>query len=216
MKRFTRFCTLLMVLVTVFSLAVTANAESSVTYDGKANKFIFEPGTRHSPTNLFDDFQNVMPGDTIQEHIVIKNSRYRNIKIRVYMRSKGAQKGTEDFLSQLDLKVRQRGKSVLFDAPADQTGKLTDWTYLGTVYSGGKIDLDVTLKVPITMGNEYQNDIGYIDWEFKVEELPVEDTDPSTPKTGDVIITYVAILVLSAAALLVLFLIVKRKKNNAQ
>ena len=43
MKRFTRFCTLLMVLVTVFSLAVTANAESSVTYDGKANKFIFEP-----------------------------------------------------------------------------------------------------------------------------------------------------------------------------
>lgn len=214
MKKFSRLSTLLLVLLLVVNLGVTALAKGTVTYDGTARKFIFEPGTQHSPTSLFENFQNVMPGDTLTEQILIRNDKSNKVKIKLYMRSLGAQENTEDFLSQMNLTVQQRGKSILFDAPADQTAQLTNWTYLGTVYSGGKITLDVTLGVPITMGDDYQHNIGYIDWEFKVEELPVESTDPQPPKTGDIILAYVAVMVLSLAVLLFLLLARKRRKQE--
>ena len=216
MKRFAKFCTVLMVLVMVFSMTMTAYAAGSVTYDGDANKFIFAPGSDYSPTDLFSDFKNVMPGDTLTEQILIRNDTSNKVKIKVYMRSLGAQENTDDFLSQMNLTVEQKDDSVLFAAPANETAQLTDWVYLGTVYSGGEITLDVTLEVPITMGNDYQNEIGYIDWEFKVEELPVESTDPKPPQTGDTsnLFLYAGLMIFSFAALIILILGKRRKQEE--
>ena len=214
MKRFVKFCTILMVLVMVFSLCTTAYAAGSVTYDGDANEFIFAPGTKESPTSLFENFRNVMPGDTLTEQILIKNDTSNNVKIRVYMRSLGAQENTDDFLAQMNLTVEQKDDSILFAAPADETAQLIDWVYLGTVYSGGEITLDVTLEVPITMGNDYQNNVGYIDWEFKVEELPIEPSDPEPPKTGYTsnIFLYSGLMIFSLAALMIFLFLGKRRK----
>ena len=205
-----------MVLVMVFGLCTTAYAAGSVTYDGNANKFIFAPGTKDSPTSLFENFQNVMPGDTLTEQIQIRNDSSNKVKIRVYLRSKGAQENTDDFLSQMELTVKQKDDSILFAAPADETAQLTDWVYLGTVYSGGEITLDVTLEVPITMGNDYQNEVGYIDWEFKVEELPIESTDPKPPQTGDTsnLFLYAGLMIFSFAALIILILGKRRKQEE--
>ena len=216
MKRFVKFCTFLMVLVMVFGLCTTAYAAGSVTYDGDANKFIFAPGTKDSPSSLFENFQNVMPGDTLTEQILIRNDSSNKVKIKVYMCSLGAQENTDDFLSQMNLTVKQKGDSILFAAPADETAQLTDWVYLGTVYSGGEITLDVTLEVPITMGNDYQNEIGYIDWEFKVEELPIESTDPKPPQTGDTsnLFLYAGLMTFSFAALIILILGKRRKQEE--
>ena len=216
MKRLAKICAFLMVLVMVFGLCTTAYAAGSVTYDGNANKFIFAPGTKDSPTSLFENFQNVMPGATLTEQIQIRNDSSNKVKIRVYLRSKGAQENTDDFLSQMELTVKQKDDSILFAAPADETAQLTDWVYLGTVYSGGEITLDVTLEVPITMGNDYQNEIGYIDWEFKVEELPVESTDPKPPQTGDTsnLFLYAGLMIFSFAALIILIVGKRRKQEE--
>ena len=211
-----RFVTLLLVMLVVFSLGVPAYAAGSVGYDANANKFIFAPGTSDSPTNLFSNFQNVMPGDTITEQILIKNDKANNVKIKVYLRSLGAQDNTDDFLSQMELTVQQKDNSVLFAAPADETAQLKDWVCLGTVYSGGEITLNVTLEVPITMGNAYQNEIGYVDWEFKVEELPISPSDPKSPQTGDRsnVVLYFRVMVLSLLALVLLLFTKKRKKQT--
>ena len=216
MNRFAKFSAVLIALVMIFSMTITAYAECSVTYDGDADKFIFAPGTEESPTSLFENFQNVMPGDTLTDQILIKNDTSNEVKIKVYMRSLGSQKNTDNLLSQMNLTVKQQDDSILFDAPADETAQLTDWFYLGTIYSGGEITLDVTLEVPITMGNDSQNKTGYLDWEFKVEELPVEPSDPKPPKTGDTsnTVLYAGLLIFSLAALVILLLLGKRRKQK--
>ena len=211
-----RLSMILLCLLLMLSMSITAYAAGSVTYEGDANKFIFAPGSDDSPTDLFSGFKNVMPGDALTEQILIKNDTSNGVKIKVYMRSLGAQENTDDFLSQMNLTVQQKDDSILFAAPADETAQLTDWVYLGTVYSGGEITLDVTLEVPITMGDDYQNKIGYIDWEFKVEELPVEPSDPEPPKTGDTnnLFLYSGLMIFSLAALIILIATKGRRQKK--
>ena len=206
------------VLALLMSLTLPAFAQGSVTYDASAQKLVFAPGSEQSPTDLFTDFKEVMPGDKLTQTIEIHNDASNQVKVKLYLRALGAKEGSEEFLSQLGLTVAQEGDSPLFAAPADQTGGLTDWVYLGTFYSGAQVDLEVTLDVPLTLGDAFQDAAGYLDWQFKAEELPVSPDDPPPPDTGykKGAAFWLAVTAVACAALVAVLLVLRRRKTCAQ
>ena len=152
--------------------------DSNITYVGDAEKFIIVPDS----TDLFPNFKDVMPGDTLTQKITVNNDADNKVKVKIYIRSLGAaDESYVEFLNQLHLTVQKAEDTPMFDAAADKTDGLTEWTYLGTLYSGGKVDLNATLEVPVTMDDRFQKDYGEIKWEFAVEELPVSPDDPHHP-----------------------------------
>lgn len=208
MKKNMKFALVFMLTVLLMISATATAFAGTVSYgDDDAQKFII------APENLFDKMQNVMPGDTCTEKITIKNNRLNNVKIKVYIRSLGAEENSAEFLSKLKLTVNaEDNDTAMFQAPADQTAQLSDWTYIGTVFSGGKIDLNISLEIPKDLDNAFQNAVGALNWEFAVEELPREEDDPST---GDE--SMIALFAALVAASVAIFVVaaVKRRKNAA-
>ncbi len=183
-------CLLIMLCCTVTAFG----AEGNVTYDGRAGEFIFEPGSEYSPTDLFPEFKDCMPGDTLIQQITVKNAR-RGPRVEIWLRALGAHEESEEFLSQLRLRVEQYDRRAdgkeLFDAPASETAQLTDWVSLGRFYPGTQTDLEVTLEIPVELDNRFSWAVGYLDWEFRVVELgsggdpsaePEEPVEPELPE----------------------------------
>ena len=167
-KRSWMIVALLTVLMMVCSLtpALASSETSQVIYEGDAQKFVFVPAS----TDLFGNFKGVMPGDALSQKITVRNNASNGVKVKIYLQAQGVVEQTQDFLSQLKLKVVQQGSNVLFDAPADQTAGLTDPVCLGTFYSGAEVELEALLEVPITLDDTYQDAMGTIRWVFTVEE----------------------------------------------
>ena len=212
MKRFFAFC---LTLALALSLALpTHAADGQVIYSQGDEQFFFQPGSEYSPSDLFPNFKDVMPGDSIEQRIVVKNDVKNNCKVKVYIRALGGHADSQPFLSQLRLSVKKADDTIMFDAPADQSAQLTDWVYLGTLYSGGECELIVTLDVPVSLDNQFKNLVGYLDWEFAVEELPIEEKDPDSPQTGDTSGIFIWIGVMAGSAAVLIILLILRKKKN--
>ncbi len=207
------------VMILLLSATTVFAADGKVTYDGNAQQFIFEPGSAYSPTDLFADFKGVMPGDTLTQKITVKNNASDQVKVKIYMRSLGAHTDSAEFLSKLGLSVQtsiDNEMAYMFDAAANETAQLTDWVCLGTLYSGGEVNLDVTLKVPVELDNEFQKKIGHLDWEFMIEEFPIEQSDPTPPDTGDHFTLGLWIGLMACSMFMIIILLVWRKKNKEQ
>lgn len=210
--------TLLITFALLLSSAITVfAADGKVTYSGNAGNIVFTPGSEHSLTDLFPNFKGVMPGDTLTQKITVKNDADNKVKVKIYIRALGAHADSVSFLSQLGLKVQKSEENkmaYMFDAAANETAQLTDWVCLGTLYSGGEVNLDVILDVPVELDNMFQDKIGYLDWEFAVEEFPIEEGDPKPPQTGDDFHfgLWLALMICSLAMFIIL--LVWRKKDR--
>ena len=216
-----KFFAFLVAAAVLFLLAGAAAAtevdqDGDIIYTDGVDKFVFITDSQYSDSDQFEEFKTVMPGDVIEQRILLRNDITNDRKIKVYMRALGAKEGSTDFLSKLNLSIVKDTDTVLFDATADQAAQLTEWVYLGTLYSGGECELIVTLEVPVTLGNEYANSVGYLDWEFGVSEYPVEDTDPKPPQTGDDsrFLFWTALMAVSCITIVILLFGGKKKKKD--
>ncbi len=217
-KGLTFLCTCMLLLSWVMPVFA---ANGNVTYSGDAGEFIFAPGSHYSLTDLFPNFKDVMPGDSITQPITVKNDASKKVKVKIYVRSLGAHEDSIEFLSQLHLRVEKsedNSMAYMFDAAANETAQLTEWVCLGTLYSGGEVDLHVILDVPVELDNQYQQRIGYLDWEFMIEEYEIEPTDPEPPKTGDdsLLWLWTGLMAVSLCAMLILLFAWKRGKKEEQ
>lgn len=215
MKMMNRISCILLVLVMVLAMSVNVFAtdvDGSVTYEGKAKEFIFAPGSQYSPTDLFTNFKGVMPGDVLTEEITVSNSNKK--QVRIYMQCKYdsyVDTDAKDFLDQLKLTVEASDKTI-FEAAADEKAQLSKPVLLGTFKQKGEVELKVTLKVPIELGNEYMNQIGVVPWTFLIEEIP----EDGTPDTGDWFQTgmWVGIAAVIVAAIFLLLIVQKKRRTE--
>ena len=203
MKNLTKlFSSLTFTLILLLSTTLAAlAADSNVTYAGEAEQFIFEPGTGYSPTDLFDNFKNVMPGDKVTESITITNKASDCDYVQVYLRAVAhdeegnpltyneafeaadgkdqagvAGQRDETSVTMADFLAQlsmkvYQGEKVLFEASPDELGGLSENVFLGELRQGETSTLTVELAVPIELGNEYASRVGEVDWVFSVEAL---------------------------------------------
>lgn len=191
MKRMKRTLSLLLCLLTALALPVAALAAGNPTvdYTGQTDQFVFSNVGTGSSTDLFAGFKNVMPRDSLTQKIDIANSSAATV--RIYLRQEPVDEAHRAFLDQLHLTVTSDvGATRLYEeAPGEQDGLATN-VLLGTFLPGAKITLTAELTVPITMGNEFENQRGDVVWVFTVEELsepaPTPTPKPAPgPATGD-------------------------------
>ena len=207
----------LLMCATLFVPQTIAAQNGEVIYEGDAGDFIFEPGSEYSPTDLFPNFKDVMPGDVLTQQITVRNDASKKVKVKIYMRSLGAHKDSKEFLSQLGLTVQKSTNNAMeymFNATADATAQLSDWVCLGTLYSGGEVNLDVTLNVPVTLDNEFKKLVGYLDWEFKVEEFPSDRNDPKPPDSGDTTNLMMWVGTLCVSSMMLIIILKKRREEE--
>ena len=216
---------LALALLLLLGMGATAFAESKVTYEGGAEKFVFLPGSEYTETDLFENFKGVMPGDVITQEITVQNNYTKAEKVKIYLRAvvhdeQGNPLSEEvartedlvsmqDFLSQLTMTVKQ-GDKVLFSASPDELDGLKENVLLGTFPGRSKTILTVELSVPFELGNEYANRVGEVDWVFTAEEVT------KTVQTGDDsdLILWAALMTLSLVTAAGVILSLNRKNKE--
>lgn len=170
-------------ITTIVTPALAAN--SSVTYEGRAEKFVYVPGSEYSDTDLFDNFKNVMPGDSLEQTIYVANNYKGSDYVKIYLRAEAHDEAENplidavakeedvvsmtEFLSQLSMKVTL-GDKVIYEASPDELNGLAENVLIGAFRYGAGAELKVALDVPIELDNKYANRTGEVDWIFTVEE----------------------------------------------
>lgn len=202
-------------IILLFSTTLTIfAADSTVTFNGESAGFTFTPGSEYTQHDLFDNFKNVMPGDSLTETITIANKSKDSDYIKLYIRALAHDEDgnpltysesfeaadgkdqagidgerDETVVTMADFLAQlsmkiYNGDELIYDASADELDGLAENVLLGTFRYGESTTLRVELEVPMGLGNEYANRVGEVDWIFTVEAL--DDPKPSpTPDEPD-------------------------------
>mgnify|MGYP004545135555 CR=1 FL=1 len=192
---------LVLMLLVVMSLSVTAFAQSTqpaadIVYKGK-NKLIVNPKAgNHTSTDLFGNFKDVMPGDTLTETVTFRNesttTRTNYVKLYIVVVPHGEDNIPVDghiadvdemneFLSNFTMTVARGGKEI-FNGKPNEVGTFGgNGCLLGTFRKGDGTTLTVTLTLDIEADNTAANQEGEVDWKFIAEEYTTSRNPSVTP-----------------------------------
>lgn len=162
MKRKTNICTLVMCVLLTFALTISAfAADSSVTYKGRKTGFEFNSESVYTETDLFDNFKQVMPGDTRTEKITIKNAYigcdYIKVWIRALLHDEENNPISPNVLAELTADERRGTMSEL----EYMRGFLNQLTL--TVWNGEKTEKNVVFRgAPESLDSSFDNENVYL------------------------------------------------------
>lgn len=175
--------------------------------DGRTVIVADSGGSEWTDTDLFDGLKGVLPGDTREEILTIRNEAAGCDYVRVWLKAVPHTDGTGanplspkvrdavaadprrgdrpdsgymlKFLSRLSLKVENLNSgAVLFDASPDRTDGLSEPVCLGKIRRGETVRLKAVLSVPPELDNAFSGRVGEIDWLFTTGDFD----GPSSPE----------------------------------
>ena len=204
------------VLALVLALGVAGSALASTAVRLKIDRrdqvyFEFQPES----TDLFENFKNLMPGDTVTQDIEVNN--WGGHIVRIWLRADPVSEQDQDFLNQLKLTVTASNSNIFEAAAGEQDGlapteKNPYGVVLGTFKHGGKVDLEAKIEVPIELDSQYMGRVGVVPWTFTIEQVDLGDT----PETGDAFTLWVWVAVAAVLAACIVFLLVKQRKQRTE
>lgn len=170
------FITLLSLILLVSSVGIIVfggdiNKDSTVTFDGSLNDnkgdFVINPES----TDLFQNFKQVMPGDTLSQDISVKaiNIGRGKVTINLKTRDSNIAEEKEAYNKLLNSKM---SIDILKGSELLKTGDLVNGVSLTTLKNNEYTDLTVKLNIPIEAGNEIAGLKGAIDWIFTANYTP--------------------------------------------
>lgn len=197
-KKLTMIVALVLVVALAAGLGIWATGGTNVptvTYydgsDGNGARFTFTHTGDGSGTNLFPNFSNCMPGDSLTQTIRVQADGKNGVQgAKIYLRAEidGAASAKEgsaisynDVLDHIGMTVSKDGvviasnKTAKLFSQLDAADGLKSNVFIAEV--GPKtdpVDLDVTIDVDPAMGNAFQEAAAHITFVFSVEdnELP--------------------------------------------
>lgn len=205
--------------------------------------FVFTPTDETTYTvsvqDLFYNFKNLLPGETVSQTITVTNSYTESMEIflRAEEIEQSLAQGQEELVERLlkeyaVILVTDEDGQVVYYGPIwgnlDSAGSnpvtMTNDVSLGTFAPGETKTLNVQVQIDPEMGNEYQDLWGLIRWVWTAQgdegtttETPVDTPSTDTPKTGDNtdLLLYASACMASGAGL-ILALILGRKKQREE
>ena len=197
-KKLTMIVALVLVVALAAGLGIWATGETNVptvTYydgsDGNGARFTFTHTGDGSGTNLFPNFSNCMPGDSLTQTIRVQADGKNGVQgAKIYLRAEidgdaSAKEGSaisyNDVLDHIGMTVSKDGvviassKTAKLFSQLDAADGLKSNVFIAEV--GPKtdpVDLDVTIDVDPAMGNAFQEAAAHIKFVFSAEdnELP--------------------------------------------
>lgn len=199
-KKLTMIVALVLVVALAAGLGIWATGETNVptvTYydgsDGNGVRFTFTHTGDGSDTNLFPNFSNCMPGDSLRQTIRVQADRKNGVQgAKIYLRAEidgdaSAKEGSaisyNDVLDHIGMTVSKNGVVIASSKTAklfnqlDAVEGLKSNVFIAEVSpKTDPVDLDVTIDVDPAMGNAFQEAAAHITFVFSVE-----DNEPPKP-----------------------------------
>jgi len=193
-KKLTMIVALVLVVALAAGLGIWATGEANiptVTYydgsDGTNAHFTFTHTGKGSDTNLFPNFSDCMPGDSLTQTIRVQADSKNGVQgAKIYLRAEidgdaSAKEGSaityNDVLDHISMTVSKNGvvlasnKTAKLFSQLDASEGLKSNVFIAEVSpKTDPVDLDVTIEVDPAMGNAFQEAAAHITFVFSVED----------------------------------------------
>ena len=185
-----------------FHLVGAFSSKPTVFYDGKRKELSF---VKVNQTDLFANFKEVMPGDTLTQTI--------------YVQANQIQKVTDVYLTMEKVDEVKLPQEILFRLYAEETlivedslnnyETMSDGILLHRFEGEDTIVIKAVLEVPIEIGNEVANLCKNLKWTFFVQE----DGVIIPPQTGDYHMPYHSVILSACSLTIIVWIFIKKRKE---